>query len=97
MLSYHSISAYAAPTEESDAPGEETEEESGQIETNLIPNWPAGPELNAEAALLMEAESGIVLYAKNSHKHLYPASTSKMMTALLAAENCELDEMVTFS
>ncbi len=97
MLSYHSISAYAAPTENGDGSEEEAAEESGQIETNLIPNWPAGPELNAEAALLMEADSGIVLYAKNIHKHLYPASTTKMMTALLAAENCDLDETVTFS
>lgn len=71
--------------------------EAAIIETNMIPNWPAGPELDAEAAFLVEANTGIVLYAKNIHEHLYPASTTKMMTALLAEENCRMDETVTFS
>lgn len=67
------------------------------IETNNIPNWPAGPELDAEAAFLFEANTGVVLYAKNIHEHLYPASTTKLMTALLAAENSQMDEIVEFS
>lgn len=67
------------------------------IETNAIPNWPDGPVVNAQSAILMDADSGAVLYAKNVHEKLYPASTTKLLTCLLAMENCSLDEIVTFS
>lgn len=67
------------------------------IQSNEIENWPAGPVVGAQAAILMEANTGTILYEKNIHEKLYPASTTKMMTCLLAMENCSLDEMVTFS
>ncbi len=67
------------------------------IQTNEIPNWPVGPDVESEAAFLMEAKTGVILYAKNAHQHMYPASTTKIMTALLAAENSEMNEMVSFS
>ena len=67
------------------------------IQTNEIQSWPMGPVVSAKSAILMEAETGTVLYAKNIHERLYPASTTKLLTCLLAAENCSLDEMVTFS
>ncbi len=83
---------------ETEIEGSETEEEvSAVVETNEIPNWPAGPDLNAESAFLFEANTGVILYAKNIHEHLYPASTTKIMTALLAAEHCKMDEIVNFS
>ena len=75
----------------------ETNNDENIIETNEIGNWPTGPELNAESAFLYEANTGVILYAKNIHRHLYPASTTKMMTALLTAENCKMDEIVNFS
>ena len=43
----------------------------------------------------MEASTGTVLYDKNMHEQHYPASITKIMTALLAIENCDMDEMVT--
>lgn len=52
--------------------------------------FPAG-----EAAVLMDARNGQVLYAKNMHKRMYPASTTKILTALLALEKGNLDELVT--
>lgn len=67
------------------------------IESNLIDKWPAGPELGAESAILIEANSGIVLYEKNINEHLYPASITKILTALVAYDNCDMKEMVTFS
>ncbi|MDD6202643.1 MAG: serine hydrolase, partial [Lachnospiraceae bacterium] len=67
------------------------------IETNEIENWPVGPEIGAESAILLEANSGAVLYAKNINEQLYPASVTKILTALIAAEKCEMDEIVTFS
>lgn len=67
------------------------------ISSNEINGWPDGPQIGADAAILIELETGTVLYAKNIHKELYPASTTKIMTALLAAENSQLDEIVEFS
>jgi D-alanyl-D-alanine carboxypeptidase (penicillin-binding protein 5/6) len=46
----------------------------------------AAPELNAKAALLVDANTGAVVYARNEHQELYPASTTKIMTALLVLE-----------
>ena len=57
------------------------------VQSNEIKNWPAGPLLGCEAAILMEADTGAVLYAKNIHEQLYPASTTKLLTCLIAAEN----------
>lgn len=67
------------------------------IESNEIENWPDGPVCYAESAILMEASTGTILYEKNSHEQLYPASITKIMTGLLAVENSSLDETVTFS
>lgn len=67
------------------------------IETNAIEDWPEGPVISAQSAILIDAESGVILYAKNIHEPLYPASTTKLLTCLIALENCSLDEVVTFS
>lgn len=60
-------------------------------------SWPVGPEIMAESAIVIEAETGTVLYEKNSHEQMYPASITKILTALLAIENSSFDEEVTFS
>jgi D-alanyl-D-alanine carboxypeptidase (penicillin-binding protein 5/6) len=70
--------------------------ESTDITTNSD-LWPTGPDVASESAILMDINTGTVLYDKNMNKELYPASTTKIMTALLALENCSLDEVVTFS
>lgn len=54
-------------------------------------------ELDADAAILIDATTGEILYEKNPYKKEYPASITKLMTMLLAFENCSLDETVTFS
>lgn len=53
--------------------------------------------LDSQAALLIENESGNILYEKNSTERLYPASTTKIMTAILAIENCDLNETAIVS
>jgi len=53
--------------------------------------------ISSEGAVLMDAATGKVLYGKNQDKQFYPASITKIMTALLVLENCRLDETVTFS
>lgn len=57
----------------------------------------AGDELDleGEAAILMDYDSETILYEKNMNKKLYPASTTKMLTGVLAIENSDMDEIVT--
>ena len=47
---------------------------------------PSGPEVKAKAAVLMDASTGKVIYAKNEHEKLYPASVTKIMPLLLFME-----------
>lgn len=49
----------------------------------------------SEATILIEANTGKVLYEKNSNNKMYPASTTKIMTAIITIENCNLDDIVT--
>lgn len=67
------------------------------VESNARTDWPQGPIVSASSAILMEAETGVILYEKNIHAQEYPASTTKILTTLIAAETCAMDEMVTFS
>ena len=76
---------------------EAQERKSLEIQSNLYENWPLGPAIGAEAAILMDANTGSILYAKNIHEKLYPASITKLLTTYIAMKECELDEMVTFS
>ena len=52
---------------------------------------------NSESILLIDSKTGEVLYSKNAFEKLYPASTTKLMTAILTLENCKLDDIVTIS
>ncbi|MFS0879038.1 D-alanyl-D-alanine carboxypeptidase family protein [Metabacillus niabensis] len=54
-------------------------------------------ELYSEAAILIDAQSGQVLYEKNSQEKLPPASITKIATAIYAIENGNLDDIVTVS
>lgn len=55
------------------------------------------PEIQAQGAVLMDAATGNLLYSKEAETKFYPASITKLMTALLVAEKCSLDDTVTFS
>ncbi len=57
----------------------------------------AAPEILANAAVVVEPSSGEILYEKNAHEKTYPASTTKMMTGLIAMEKGKLDDVVTVS
>ena len=67
------------------------------ISTNEISGWPAGPEITSETGVLMDAASGTLLYSKGGDEIRYPASITKIMTLLLAVENCSLKEDVVFT
>ncbi len=51
--------------------------------------------VTAEAAILMEAESGKILYEKNSTAKMYPASMTKLLTAQVFLDNFNEDELIT--
>lgn len=68
-----------------------------EVQSDAIPGWPTGPQVAAETAILMDAETGEILYAKGIDEKRYPASTTKIMTALVAIENSALTDQVTFS
>ena len=72
-------------------------DEVDDIIASIPKDWPEAPEIEAEAAILIDAESGEILYAKNATKKMYPASTTKLMTALLTLENASLQDIVKFS
>lgn len=60
-------------------------------------SWPAYPDIYAEAGVLIEASTGTVLYDKNCHQQMYPASITKILTTLIALEEGNLSDMVEFS
>lgn len=53
--------------------------------------------LFSKSAVLMDGESGRVLYEKNGEEFLSNASTTKILTCILALENCSLEEVITVS
>lgn len=53
--------------------------------------------IDSEACILIDISSGKTLYEKDANKKLYPASTTKVMTAILTVENCNLQDEVTVS
>ena len=59
------------------------------------PIWVDSPSIMGGSGIVMEVSTGTILYEKNMHDIHYPASITKIMTVLLAIENCEMDEIVT--
>ena len=53
------------------------------------------PEISSESAVLIESSSEKILYSKKDDQKMYPASTTKILTAILTLENCKLDDIVT--
>ena len=61
-----------------------------------VTTWPEGPENNSGAVCLLDANTGAVLYDKNMDEQRYPASITKILTALLIIENKQMTDTVTF-
>lgn len=53
--------------------------------------------LDAKKAILLDSNTGSILYSKNPDSRIYPASTCKVLTAIIAIENSNLDEIITIS
>ncbi|MEY8428532.1 D-alanyl-D-alanine carboxypeptidase family protein [Lachnospiraceae bacterium 46-15] len=90
-------------TEQQETEGETTQETEYPesyflpIESNAVEGWPAGPQVEGEAAVVMDAETGTFLYSKNMEAKEYPASITKIMTTLVALEHGKLNSKVKFS
>ena len=67
------------------------------VQSNSIPGWPQGPGTYGDAAIVMEVETGAILYSKNIKDHHFPASITKVLTALVAMENGQFVDPVVFS
>ena len=78
---------------------ENTNSETGIESTTVAATvaYPELPEIYGKAAILMDMDTGAILYEKNAYETMYPASITKIMTGLLTVENCALDDMVTYS
>lgn len=90
--------------ESGEAEGTETSEEDAHMpayyqeaDTNQIEGWPEGPNIEAAAGILMDLNTGTIIYGKNIDTAMYPASITKIMTALLAAEHLDMNESFTMS
>lgn len=59
--------------------------------------WPQAPETASPCVMVMEMNTGAVLYEKNVDEVHYPASITKIMTTLIAIEKGKMDDIVTFS
>ena len=99
-----SVGNTAHATEVGEPEEELTEEQKAEkaayemkVESNEWKNWPQGPGTYGEAAIVMDAGTGSILYAKNIDSHQFPASITKILTALVALENGKLEDTVTFS
>ena len=65
--------------------------------TRAVPAGDKLPNMTATSAIVIEAKTGHVIYEREAHKKMFPASTTKMMTLITALENNDLDEIVTVS
>ena len=66
-------------------------------ETNNIAGWPEGPKVYGNSAIVMDMNSGAILYGKKIDEKHYPASITKLLTVLIALENSDPDDEVLFS
>ena len=74
------------------------EEVTGEgITTNSIQAWPQAADITSTAAFVMEDSTNTILFAKNMNQTLYPGSSVKIMTTLLALENSNLTDLVTMT
>ena len=67
------------------------------VSSDSIQGWPKGPDTVSETAVLIDADTGAVLYDKGKDEYRYPASTTKIMTCILTLENGNLSDTVAVS
>ena len=66
---------------------------AGAVESEIVSSM----SVQAKAALLVDMDTDYIMFEQNAYERAYPASITKILTALIAMEQCPLDEMVTYS
>lgn len=106
LLTQPCVKVFAEETTMEDSIEEQSEEEleaekekiyDTPADTNALTGWPKGPKIQALSGCVIDMESGAFVYSKNMDEKLYPASITKLLTVLVALENAELTDTVTFS
>ena len=67
------------------------------VDSDYWTYWPMAETITGKTACLMDADTGTILYSKGIDAQRFPASITKLMTALIVAENCSLDDQVTMT
>ena len=79
-------------------PAEEVDSVYNQeVDSNALAGWPVGPNIYSESGIVMDMDSGAILYAKKIDDQHYPASITKILTAVVALENSQLTDRVKFT
>lgn len=109
LTAYAEEGQEAQPAEAAPAPEKTPEELAAEEEarrnaiyeiipdSNNLPGWPEGPKVHAASAIVIDMESGAVLYAKAAEEQHFPASITKLMTTLVALETGQPDDPVIFT
>ncbi len=77
------VNCYATEVPQTDISTTETNDISKKLYSNCL--------------ILIEANTGDIIYEKNAYQKMYPASTTKVLTAIIVLEKCNLDDLVTVS
>ena len=68
--------------------------ESAQVSKSQTNDSPISMGVSAHAYVVMDANSGEIIMSQDADKKIYPASTTKLLTAVVAIENCNLDREI---
>lgn len=95
LFSINSVEIFA----ENETSVQQTEQSTEGTTAEIINHAESGREiaLNSEAAILIDANTGVVIYEKNAHEKLYPASITKILTGYIACSEGNLDDTLTVS
>ncbi len=93
------ITAFAEEWEEEyiEDTEEATEEETTEATTEELKDELGFPVITCQSAVVMDAKTGQVIYEKDAYSKQYPASTTKMMTALIALEKGNMNDTLVMS
>ena len=95
MFSQFPVSAAEETAQNTDAAAQTAD--PSVVVTNGIDGWPQASDISSAAAIVMETSTNTVLYSKNADNKLYPASITKIMTAMLALQSGKLNDTVTIT
>lgn len=92
-LTFSALCAFNVPAQADDSAVVSNTADSNASDSE----WPSAPDIVSQSAILIDADTGAILYERDAHAKSYPASTTKILTGLLTIENCSMNETVTFS